>query len=165
MPPRKNMITSDQVARVRDPGAIASLEPLVPGQVVSYTVGGEVGGLTEREINADLEALNVTPDPTAPLADRFMQRSEGRAARAEAPEWDAYVAKALGRAEVAPVLKAGTAPSAASDNPTCRVRITKAGHDQVHDGRGGRYAWQAEVALPRAVGKALEDRHFGEILD
>lgn len=156
MPPRKNMITSDQVARIRDPGAIAPV--------------AEVGGLTEREINADLEALQITPDPTAPLEDRFMQRSEARAARAEAPApepvaLDPYVAKALERAEVAPVLKAGTAPGAASNNPNCTVRITKAGHDQVHDGRGGRYAWQAEVSLPRVVGKALEDRHFGEILD
>ena len=159
MPPRKNMITSDQVARVRDPGAIATLEPVPIAPVA------EVGGLTEREINADLEALNITPDPTKPLEDRFMQRSEARAARAEAPALDPYVAKAIERAEVAPVLKAGTVPGAASNNPNCIVRITKAGHDQVHDGRGGRYAWQAEVSLPRAVGKALEDRHFGEILD
>jgi hypothetical protein len=160
MPPRKNMITSDQVGRVRDPATIASLEPAPIAPVAA------AGGLTEREINADLEALNIEPDPTAPLADRLLQRNEARAARAEAPvPLDPYVAKALERAEVAPVLKAGTAPSAGSDSPTCRVRITKAGHNEVHDGRGGRYAWQAEVSLPRAVGKALEERHFGEMLD
>jgi hypothetical protein len=42
------------------------------------------------------------------------------------------------------------------------VRITKAGHGEVHDGKGGRYDWNDEVALPRSVAEALEDRHFAE---
>lgn len=51
----------------------------------------------------------------------------------------------------------------ATDGGLVKVRITKAGHGQVHDGEDGRYDWNDEVMLPRPVAEALEGRHYGEI--
>lgn len=44
------------------------------------------------------------------------------------------------------------------------VRVTKAGHGEVHDGQGGTYDWGDEIVLPRSVGADLEGRQFGEIV-
>jgi hypothetical protein len=59
------------------------------------------------------------------------------------------------------------APKPVSAGDMCRVRITKAGHGQVHTGRTEpkTYTWGDEVLLPRSVGRALEGKNFGEILD
>lgn len=73
--------------------------------------------------------------------------------------------------EAAPgaVLKKGAPPPEAKPRAKAddlvTVRITKAGHGQVHDGEDGRYDWNDEVILPRSVGVALEGRNFGEIQD
>ena len=72
--------------------------------------------------------------------------------------------------EAGAVLRKGAPPPAAvPHNPTdkCRVRITKAGHGKVHTGRENpkTYDWNDEVSLPRSVGRALEGKQFGEILD
>jgi hypothetical protein len=47
---------------------------------------------------------------------------------------------------------------------TVTVRITKKGHEQVHDGEEGLLKWQAEIAVSLDVGLALEERGFGEIV-
>lgn len=57
-----------------------------------------------------------------------------------------------------PAPKAGTA-----QEEMITVRITKAGHGEVHDGKDGRYDWNDEVVLPRSVGESLEGRHYAEI--
>jgi hypothetical protein len=78
--------------------------------------------------------------------------------------------------EAAPgqVLKRGAPPPPASPGKPgeslVRVRITKAGDGKVHTGAGPNeadpefYAWNDEVALPRSIGEALEDRHYAEII-
>jgi hypothetical protein len=45
------------------------------------------------------------------------------------------------------------------------VKITKAGHGQVHTGQDGEtYDWNDEVLLEADCALALEERHFVEIL-
>jgi hypothetical protein len=69
--------------------------------------------------------------------------------------------------KVGEVTKKGSAPPDLQNrkpNEICIVRITKAGHGQVHDGAGGVYDWNDEVPLPYSVGKALEGRAYGEIV-
>jgi hypothetical protein len=58
------------------------------------------------------------------------------------------------------------APPVAGDSTSANVlvRVTKAGHGEVHDGEGGTYDWGDEVLLPRSVGTDLEGRQFGEIV-
>lgn len=73
--------------------------------------------------------------------------------------------------DVAPgaVLKKGAAPPSPSDGAPgeelVTVRITKAGHGEVHNGEGGLYDWNDVVALPRSVAMSLEKRHYGEMQD
>jgi hypothetical protein len=55
-------------------------------------------------------------------------------------------------------------PKAAKAGDTVTVRITKQGHEKVHDGEEGMLKWQAEIAVSLDVGLALEDRGYGEII-
>lgn len=160
MPPRTkvpNLVTSDIM-----PGA-----PAAPVDV----------GLTDAEINADLEALGVDYDPAAPREDRLELREIGRAMRAENGEPEPAPPSTGGAPEPGPepvqpevgaVLRRGSSPPAtAPTGPMCTVRITKAGHGQVYTGkaRPRTYSWNDEIALPREIGEQLEARHFGEVLD
>lgn len=75
--------------------------------------------------------------------------------------------KAGGSLKAGEVLKQGRAPEAPAAKKAgdlVIVRITKTGHDQVHDGEGGRYQWQAEIPLPLEVAQALEGRSYAEII-
>lgn len=61
-------------------------------------------------------------------------------------------------------------PKAGPGSDMVLVRITKTGHGQVHTGATGTgvkktYDWRDEVALPREIGQALEERSYGEILE
>lgn len=55
-------------------------------------------------------------------------------------------------------------PKPSHSGDTVTVRITKKGHEQVHDGEEGLLKWQAEIAVSLDVGMALEERGFGEII-
>jgi hypothetical protein len=62
-------------------------------------------------------------------------------------------------------VKKGAPPISDSDlQSEVVVRITKAGHNEVHDGSGGRYDWNDEVVLPLAVSRTLEERKLAEIV-
>lgn len=65
------------------------------------------------------------------------------------------------------VLKKGAPPPKPTDGAPgeelVKVRITKAGHGEVHDGEEGRYNWNDEVMLPRSVADSLEGRHYAEV--
>jgi hypothetical protein len=67
------------------------------------------------------------------------------------------------------VRKKGAPPRSRKAAPTgdslVAVKITKAGHGQVHTGQDGEtYDWNDEVLLEADNALALEDRHFVEIL-
>lgn len=72
------------------------------------------------------------------------------------------------KAKIGERVRKGAPPPAtlvdAKPDTTVIVRITKAGHGEVHDGEGERYDWNDEVPLPYAVAEALEDRKFAEII-
>jgi hypothetical protein len=71
------------------------------------------------------------------------------------------------------VLQKGAAPAPPKPGTPAEelvtVRITKAGHGQVHNGTDGvdntspTYDWNDLVALPRSVAEALEGRHYAEV--
>lgn len=78
---------SDSLIRVAKDGVHLSVHPtcLAAHQAVGWTATADPldpdDGLTDREINAGLEALGVEPDPTQPTEARLGQRNSGRAAR------------------------------------------------------------------------------------
>lgn len=70
--------------------------------------------------------------------------------------------------ETAGTVKKKGAPPRAKTAPTgdslVAVKITKAGHGQVHTGQEGEtYDWNDEVLLEADNALALEERHFVEI--
>lgn len=81
---------------------------------------------------------------------------------------DGKAGGSLPKARAGEVMRKGAPPPerSATKQPAdlVTVRITKAGHGLVHDGAGGAYSWQDEVALPYAVALAQEGNKNAEII-
>lgn len=60
--------------------------------------------------------------------------------------------------------RGGPPPDGAKLGAEVRLRVTKKGHGQIHNGEGGTYDWNDEIKLPRAIAEGQEDNGFGEII-
>lgn len=72
------------------------------------------------------------------------------------------------KAVVGEVVRKGAAPAAPTHNrkpnEIVQVRVTKAGHGQIHNGQGGTYDWNDETGLPYSVALAQENNKNVEII-
>lgn len=129
--------------------------PRDPNMVTADNAGGA------PQTAAQLAATLLGDEPAAAEA----PAADPAAAAAPAPAPAAAPAKAPAKKPAAgQVTKKGAAPPVDEHSDMVKVRITKGGHGEVHDGAEGRYDWNDEVVLPLPVAKDLEGRLFAEIV-